>query len=216
MRSIIKGLGALVIILKILLDVTRTKLHFYSEVDTREGIEFSRTPFVIPQSLRTEDGKFTGEILMTLVYSPPLDYDYPSEYCRSNVDVSFGTYTYDPVNGKWTHSGKVPQMKEKSELFEKVLIENGFKWSPVKVYRKQFPQGVNGDQWRLKLDVQRRAEQEPLSSPQRAVFSYYTKIYYKSPSAVYNDAEIELKNLGWKEADTSNSREQPQIRIRQK
>lgn len=192
----------------------KSEITFLFEVDTREGIEFSRTPFVIPQSLRTEDGKFTGEILMTLVYSPPLDYDYPSEYCRSNVDVSFGTYTYDPVNGKWTHSGKVPQMKEKSELFEKVLIENGFKWSPVKVYRKQFPQGVNGDQWRLKLDVQRRAEQEPLSSPQRAVLAITLRSITNS-AAVYNDAEIELKNLGWKEADIV-IREQPQIRIRQK
>ncbi|HGY7857597.1 TPA: hypothetical protein ACNTF5_005233, partial [Escherichia coli] len=183
-------------------------------IDTREGIEFSRTPFVIPQSLRTEDGKFTGEIIMTLVYSPPLDYDYPSEYCRSNVDVSFGTYTYDPVNAKWIHSGKIPQIKEKSELFEKVLIENGFKWSPVKVYRKQFPQGINGEQWRLKLDVQRRAEQEPLSSPQRAVLAITLRSLANS-TTVYNEAEVEINNLGWKETDIV-VREQPKIRIRQK
>ncbi|EHP6399580.1 S8 family serine peptidase, partial [Escherichia coli] len=192
----------------------KNEITFLFEIDTREGIEFSRTPFVIPQSLRTEDGKFTGEIIMTLVYSPPLDYDYPSEYCRSNVDVSFGTYTYDPVNAKWIHSGKIPQIKEKSELFEKVLIENGFKWSPVKVYRKQFPQGINGEQWRLKLDVQRRAEQEPLSSPQRAVLAITLRSLANS-TTVYNEAEVEINNLGWKETDIV-VREQPKIRIRQK
>lgn len=193
---------------------TKDEITFLFEVDTREGIEFSRTPFVIPDSLRTSDGKFTGEILMTLVYSPPLDYDYPSEYCRSNVDVSFGTYTYDPIEKKWSHSGKVPQIKEKSELFEKVLIENGFKWSPVKVYRKQFPQGINGDQWRLKLDIQRRAEQEPLSSPQRAVLAITLRSLTNSQK-VYTEGVSEINRLNWKETDIV-IKEQPQIRIRQK
>ncbi|MBA0177504.1 S8 family peptidase [Pectobacterium carotovorum] len=195
-----------------ILGCNKDEITFIFEVDTREGIEFSRTPFVIPDSLKTSEGKFTGEILMTLVYSPPLDYDYPSEYCRSNVDVSFGTYTYDPVEKKWSHSGKVPQIKEKSELYEKVLIENGFKWSPVKVYRKQFPQGVTGDQWRLKLDVQRRAEQEPLSSPQRAVLAI-TLRSLKNSQNVYSESINEIDKLGWKQVDIV-TREQPQIRIR--
>ncbi|HGU1351400.1 TPA: hypothetical protein ACM699_004793, partial [Escherichia coli] len=88
-----------------------------------------------------------------------------------------------------------------------------FKWSPVKVYRKQFPQGINGEQWRLKLDVQRRAEQEPLSSPQRAVLAITLRSLANS-TTVYNEAEVEINNLGWKETDIV-VREQPKIRIRQ-
>lgn len=190
----------------------KNEITFLFEVDTREGIEFSRTPFVIPESLRTKDGKFTGEILITLVYSPPLDYDYPSEYCRANIDVSFGTYTYDPISGKWSHSGKVPQIKEKSQLFEKVLIENGFKWSPVKVYRQQFPQGINGEQWRLKLDVQRRAEQEPLSSPQRAVLAITLRSLTNSQK-IYQEGINKITQLGWEESDII-IKEQTKILVR--
>lgn len=196
-----------------ILGCSKDEITFLFEVDTREGIEFNRTPFVIPESLRTEDGKFIGEILITLVYSPPLDYEYPSEYCRSNVDVSFGTYTMDEKTKQWKHVGKVPQIKEKSELYEKVLIENGFKWSPVKVYRKQFPQGTTGDQWRLKLDVQRRAEQEPLSSPQRAVVAITLRSLGNSET-IYTEGVKEINRLNWKEADIV-IRENERVRIRQ-
>lgn len=195
-----------------ILGCNKNEITFLFEVDTREGIEFSRTPFVIPKSLRTADNKFVGEILMTLVYSPPLDFDFPSEYCRSNVDVSFGTYTYDSKKGKMVHSGKVPQIKDKSEMYEKSLIENGFKWSPVKVYRNQFPQGIVGDDWRLKLDVQRRAEQEPLSTPQRAALAITLRSLNGSES-VYTEAVKEMEKLGWQEADIILV-EQPQVRVR--
>ena len=183
-----------------ILGCNKSEITFLFEVDTREGIEFSRTPFAIPQSLKTEDGRFAGEILMTLVYSPPLDFEYPAEYCRSNVDVSFGTYTKDIKTGKWSHTGRVPQIKDKSELYEKVLVENGFKWSPVKVYRKQFPQGISGDQWRLKLDVQRRAEQEPLSKPQRAVLVITLRSLNNSEK-VYAEGSAEISKLGWRQTD---------------
>lgn len=195
-----------------ILGCNKSEITFLFEVDTREGVEFSRTPFAIPHSLKTEDGRFTGEILMTLVYSPPLDYEFPSEYCRSNVDVSFGTYTKDIKTGKWSHTGRVPQIKDKSELYEKVLVENGFKWSPVKVYRKQFPQGISGDQWRLKLDVQRRAEQEPLSKPQRAVLAITLRSLNNSEK-VYAEGTAEIKKLGWKESDILTINPQ-KIRVR--
>ncbi|EMC0793674.1 hypothetical protein VBY03_004690, partial [Escherichia coli] len=170
-----------------------------------------RYPFVIPNSLKNDEGKFTGEILMTLVYSPPLDPNYPSEYCRSNVDVSFGTYDFDKTK-KRKHISKVPQVKDKSELYEKYLIENGFKWSPIKVYRKKYPQGTQGNTWRLKIDVQRRAEQDKLEFPQRAVLL----ITLRSLSAdkdIYSEAVSELDLLGWESDDIIVSNEE-RIQIR--
>lgn len=194
-----------------LLTCSQNEVTFMFEVDTREGVEFGRTPFVIPKSLRTSDGKFSGEILMTLVYSPLLDFDFPSEYCRTNVDVSFGTY--DKGNdGKPVHSGKVPQVKDKSELYEKTLVQNGFKWSSVKVYRKKFPQGIKGDNWRLKLEVQRRAEQEPLENPQRAVLIITLKSL-KDSAGIYSEAISEMTRLGWSSADIIVE-QQPEVRVR--
>ncbi|MCZ4244259.1 S8 family peptidase [Pedobacter punctiformis] len=39
-----------------------------------------------------EDGKFYGEITITLVTAPLLDNNNATEYCQSNIDISFGTY----------------------------------------------------------------------------------------------------------------------------
>ncbi|EDU3151682.1 S8 family peptidase [Salmonella enterica subsp. enterica serovar Saintpaul] len=194
-----------------MLSCKKNEITFLFEVDTLEGEEFGRYPFVIPNSLKNDEGKFTGEILMTLVYSPPLDPNYPSEYCRSNVDVSFGTYDFDKTK-KRKHISKVPQIKDKSELYEKYLIENGFKWSPIKVYRKKYPQGTQGNTWRLKIDVQRRAEQDKLEFPQRAVLL----ITLRSLSAdkdIYSEAVSELDLLGWESDDIIVSNEE-RIQIR--
>ncbi|WP_454843219.1 S8 family peptidase [Rahnella aceris] len=199
---------------KDLLSCKPNEITFLFEVDTREGIEFGRYPFVIPESLRNSEGKFSGEILMTLVYSPPLDPNYPSEYCRSNVDVSFGTYDYDKddKDKKRKHMSKVPQIKDKSELYEKYLIENGFKWSPIKVYRKKYPKGTLGDTWRLKLDVQRRAEQDPLEHPQRAVL-LITMRSIDGSNEVYSKAIEMMDELEWESDDiVTDIEERIQIR----
>ncbi|MBU5415427.1 S8 family peptidase [Serratia ureilytica] len=194
-----------------MLSCKESEITFLFEVDTREGVEFGRYPFVIPESLKNDEGKFYGEILMTLVYSPPLDPNYPSEYCRSNVDVSFGTYDYDKTQ-KRKHISKVPQIKDKSELYEKYLIENGFKWSPIKVYRKKYPQGTQGDTWRLKIDVQRRAEQDPLEFPQRAVLLITLRSLTEQKD-VYSKAVSEIEALKWDSDDIIISNEE-RIQVR--
>lgn len=194
-----------------MLSCKESEITFLFEVDTREGVEFGRYPFVIPDSLKNDDDKFFGEILMTLVYSPPLDPNYPSEYCRSNVDVSFGTYDFDKTQ-KRKHISKVPQIKDKSELYEKYLIENGFKWSPIKVYRKKYPQGTQGNTWRLKIDVQRRAEQDPLEFPQRAVL-LITLRSLTGQKDIYSKAIAEIDSLGWESDDIIISNEE-RIQIR--
>jgi subtilisin family serine protease len=39
-----------------------------------------------------DNGKYYGEITLTLVSSPIVDNNHSTEYCQSNIDVSFGTY----------------------------------------------------------------------------------------------------------------------------
>jgi serine protease AprX len=187
------------------------EVTFMFEVDTKEGEEFGRTPFIIPDSLRNNEGKFRGEVVMTLAYSPPLNFDYPSEYCRSNVDVSFGTYDLNSDNVR-SHSGKIPQIKDKSELYEKALVENGFKWSPVKVYKKRFPKGIKGVDWRLKMDVMRRAEESVLEHPQRAVLIITMRSFDEGDN-VYREAVRQMKSENW-EAQTIISKIKPMIKVR--
>jgi serine protease AprX len=72
------------------------------------------------------------------------------------------------------------------EGFEAALIEHGFKWSPVKVYRKRFPRGIGGERWQLQFDVLYRAGEDPLDQPQEA-FAIVTVKGFARNQPVYRD-----------------------------
>lgn len=160
------------------------------------GFEFERFPFPIPDCLNTDDGKFRGEIFMTLVYSPIVDSNYSSEYCRTNVDVGLGSYNLDG-NNKRQFNSKVPAApKDVSELFEKSRVDNGFKWSPVKAYHKASPRGIDVGDWKLKMSVLRRAEMETPDTPQRACLILSLRSLDPS-QPVYNETVQKMNQLGW-------------------
>lgn len=123
------------------------------------GFKWRKTPYPIPSSL-LHNGKLRAEVIITAVYSPPLDPNAGAEYVRANVNVSFGV-----LNGGRI-SGKVPMEGEAGTTgYEAAQVEHGGKWSPVKLHRKQFPKGVAGDQWAIQLDALLRANEPPLAEP---------------------------------------------------
>lgn len=139
------------------------------EVEVADRRKWTKTPYPIPACLRTPEGKFKGEVILTLVYDPPLDASMGAEYVRANVDVSFGKITYE--NGSPNVKGVVPLEKggDTSTLYEAAQIEHGYKWSPVKTYRESFPRGTQIDQWALQASITRRAGEQPPTAKQRAV-----------------------------------------------
>ncbi|OQZ07227.1 MAG: hypothetical protein B6D36_00950, partial [Planctomycetes bacterium UTPLA1] len=52
--------------------------------------------------------------------------------------------------------------------YEQDLVEHGFNWSPVKVYRREMVKGIHGETWRLDLSVHRRAGHASMG-PENAV-----------------------------------------------
>ena len=110
--------------------------------------------FPMPESL-VEDGYFRGQIVLTLVCAPILDPLQGGEYCQSDIDVKLGTYDdlyerdttkpmiLNPI-GRSNASNLLlsrPYSKrslKKSEedfaLRERMLIEYGGKYYPVKTY----------------------------------------------------------------------------------
>jgi hypothetical protein len=113
--------------------------------------------FVWPRCLvNAEDGSCRGDIKMTLVYRPPLDRNFGSEFVRANVDAFLrqeeGT----------TYRGRVQQtfLPQKNAGFphEHELIVNGLKWWPSKIYAAHFSQGKgNSSNWRLVVESLLRA-----------------------------------------------------------
>ena len=123
------------------------------------GFKWRKTPYPIPASL-LHNGKLRAEVIITAAYSPPLDPNAGAEYVRANVNVSFGVLDGNRM------SGKVPMEGEAGTTgYEAAQIEHGGKWSPVKLHRKRFPQGIAGDQWAIQLDALLRANEPPLAEP---------------------------------------------------
>ncbi|HIF9182341.1 TPA: S8 family peptidase [Photobacterium damselae] len=130
-----------------ILDVKDYEITLVFEGHAQKSFEVEKLPFPIPKCLRTDDEKVRGEFFITLVYQPELDPNQAFEYCQLDVKVGFGEIDAD---GKFT--SKVPP-KNDAHLYEEDLVKNGDKWSPVKVYQKSFPKGVNIENWRLRVKV---------------------------------------------------------------
>lgn len=172
------------------------------------NIEFVKE-FPIPDSLKSEDGKVRGDFTITLVYDPPLDPSFGSEYCRANVEVSLGTHTQG-ANGKFEHHKKIPlNPLDISEMFEGNLIEHGFKWSPVKVYKRVIPRGINGENWRLRVSVHHRSLFKT-NSPQSATV-IVTIASPEKTGDIYSEFLNKARTLGW---ITSNIQVDERLRIR--
>jgi len=169
---------------------------------------FARENFPIPDCFRLSDGRVAGEFLMTLVYDPPLDTSAGAEYCQSNIDISLGTY--DPgKNGKIKHVGKIPlEPKDYSKLYESYLIEHGFKWSPVKVYRKKLAR-TSGDSWRIYMRMHHRGLTNR-TTPQNVAL-IITLIDPARQKPVYDDVVRTMNQSGWLTQDLKVSE---RLRIR--
>ncbi|EDX3117197.1 S8 family peptidase [Salmonella enterica subsp. enterica serovar Mississippi] len=123
------------------------------------NMKWRKSNYPIPQCL-IQDGKFKGEIIITASYNPPLDPNAGSEYVRANVELSFGVLDGESMKGK------VPMEGEKgSSGYESAQIEHGGKWSPVKIHRQRFPNGISGDVWGLQAKVMLRANEPVLPNP---------------------------------------------------
>lgn len=129
------------------------------EVLVVPGFKWRKTPYPIPSAL-LHNGKLRAEVIITAVYSPPLDPSSGAEYVRANVNVSFGILDGGRIKGKVPMEGEAG-----TDGYEAVQIEHGGKWSPVKLHRKRFPQGVAGDQWAIQLEPLLRANEPPLAEP---------------------------------------------------
>lgn len=120
-----------------------------------QGSHLEMYDFPYPKSL-IKNNKYIGEIGMTLAYLPPLDERFGREYCRTNIDASFGTYSYSQ-DGKPEYSGQVPLETKWDEKFEVARVENGFKWSPIKSYYRKLKKGIQlADGWKLRIDMTAR------------------------------------------------------------
>jgi hypothetical protein len=117
-----------------------------------QGTYLELFDFPYPKSL-IRNGKYFGEICMTLVYNPLLDQRFGKEYCRVNMDASFGSYKFKE-DGKPDYKGCVPPETTWDEKYEEVRVKNGFKWSPIKSYYRNIKKGLDiANGWKIRIDM---------------------------------------------------------------
>jgi serine protease AprX len=124
----------------------------------RPGYFLEWDDFPYPPSLR-RDGRYFGNVWMTIAFSPQRSPRWGSEYCETHIDAHFGVYrrqrNRDTGQEKSVFKGLVPpEHKNPGELFESYQVQNLRKWSPVRTYFGSLGEnGERGDRWRLKVQL---------------------------------------------------------------
>ena len=115
-------------------------------------LEWDNFPY--PSSL-SRDGRYFGEIWMTVAFAPARGSRWGTEYCETHIDAHFGVYRQQTsrktgaVNTKF-HGLVPPEHKNPGLLYESYQIAKLRKWAPVRTYYGNLGEnGERGDRWRL-------------------------------------------------------------------
>jgi len=126
-------------------------------------LEWDKFPY--PPSLY-RDGRYFGEVSMTIAFSPSRGARWGTEYCETNIDAYFGVYYDQKVKKTGRTETKYrslvpPEHKNAQELYENVQIQTLRKWAPVRTYYGDMGEkGERGKRWRLKLELLTRHEKQ--------------------------------------------------------
>ncbi len=122
----------------------------------RPGYFLEWDDFPYPPSLK-RDGRYYGEVWMTIAFAPARGARWGSEYCETHIDATLGVY-YEQVSRK---TGEVktkfrglvpPEHKNRGVLYESYQVAQLRKWAPVRTYYGRMGDiGERGLRWRLKL-----------------------------------------------------------------
>lgn len=133
----------------------------------RPGYFLEWDDFPYPPSLK-RDGRFFGEVWMTVAFAPTRGRRWGTEYCETHIDAHFGVYRTQKDRATGTIKPKPvfvglvpPEHKNPGQLYESYQVERLRKWAPVRTYYGHLGQnGERGDRWRLKLQLLTRHELE--------------------------------------------------------
>lgn len=135
----------------------------------RPGFYLDWDDFPYPPSLK-RDGRYFGQIAMTVAFAPSRGARWGSEYCETHIDAHFGIYkeviNRDTGEIKPQFKGLVPpEHKNPGKLFESFQIQHLRKWAPVRTYFGDLgDRGERGDRWRLKVQLLTRHHIDNLSA----------------------------------------------------
>ncbi len=124
----------------------------------RPGYFLEWDDFPYPASLK-RDGRYFGEVWMTVAFAPSRGARWGTEYCETHIDAHLGVYREvtsretGEINRKFT--GLVPpEHRNAGRLYESYQVEKLRKWAPVRTYHGSMGEkGERGLRWRMKLQL---------------------------------------------------------------
>jgi len=131
----------------------------------RPGYTLEWDGFPYPPSL-CRDGRFFGEIWMTLAFAPSRNLRWGAEYCEAHIEAHFGVHRNinhrdGSVENKFV--GMVPiEHSAGDALYEDFQVKNLRKWAPVRSYYNNLGEkGERGESWRLMVRLYTRHYKVP-------------------------------------------------------
>lgn len=181
-------------------DSSSITLVFTSRIFERKKMKFD---FSWPSSL-VVNNKCQGIAKLTIVSTPNLDYNFGAEFIRANVTAHLRQYQ---KNGN--KKGRLVPLYsvDTSDTggIEKNLIEDSYKWSPIKVYEKTFKNGVgNTTDWVLEVEyLLRDGELFPDEGIPFTVILTISDLNKEKP--VFNEVKQSLGAIGVNVIDIQNA-----------
>lgn len=182
----------------------------------RPGYFLEWVDFPYPSSLR-RDGRYFGEIWMTVAHSPSRGARWGAEYCETHISAHMGVYLDQRARrtGKITRKFKglvPPEHKNPGKLYELSQVESLRKWAPVRTYQANLgPNGHRGHQWRLMVRLLTRHGIEASDTFQPQPFALIVTISDPEHTApVYDETSRAIRNR----FKAQNLTIRPSVRIR--
>lgn len=142
------------------LECTPHSSTFIFDDELKPGFYLEWDDFPYPNSL-TRDGRYYGEIWMTVAFSPERGGRWGSEYCETHIEAKFGVY--EDTNEIDKKTGEIkqefrslvpPEHNETGLLYESYQVAKLRKWAPVRTYHGDLgDKGESGSRWRLKVQL---------------------------------------------------------------
>ncbi len=158
--------------------------------------------FPYPPSL-IRNGHYFGQISMTVAYEPRRGARWGVEYCETNIDAKFGTYTLKPDKepGRMKEvfaSRAPPEHRNPGLLYEETQVRELRKWAPVRTYFGDLGEkGTAGLRWRLKVSLLSRHDSELEREPTEQPFALILTISDPAGTAPVYDEMVRAIQTRW-------------------
>ncbi len=166
----------------------------------RPGYFLEWDHFPYPKGL-IHDGKYFGQIWMTVAFAPSRGARWGTEYCETHIEAHFGVYR-DRTNRNTREmtehfKGLVPpEHKNPGQLHEAKQVRELRKWAPVRTYFGDLENGERGSRWRLKLQLLSRhgVDKDPLNLKPQPFSLIITIADPKKKAPVYDEMAQVIHN----------------------